>query len=115
MPKSSSIKIGDVFTIKGSQISKIYDKNKMSVHFQGMSKTLQFPHTIAVQGAPTCSVGISPDGLYNRLNDAGRLILMNSNAIQLASAPFIRIEGEEDRDSPSKTGTWIRTEELPPP
>jgi uncharacterized protein (DUF608 family) len=63
----------------------------MLVHFQGMSKTLQFPQTIALQGAPTCSIGISPDGLYNRLNDAGRLILLNQNAIQFASAPFIRI------------------------
>jgi uncharacterized protein (DUF608 family) len=66
----------------------------MGVHFQGMSKTLQFPHTIALQGAPTCSMGISPDGLYNRLNNAGRLILLNQNAIQLASAPFIRIGDE---------------------
>jgi hypothetical protein len=92
MPKSSGIKISDVFTIKGAEISEIYDKNKMAVHFQGMSKTLLFPHTIALQGAPTCSVGISPDGLYNRLNNAGRLILLEQNAIQFASAPFIRID-----------------------
>jgi uncharacterized protein (DUF608 family) len=98
MPKSSSIEIKDVFTIKGAQISEIYDKNKMSVHFQGMSKTLQFPHTIALQGAPTCSVGLSPDGLYNRVNNAGRLILMNQNAIQFASAPFVRIGGEEKEE-----------------
>ncbi|OHB58255.1 MAG: hypothetical protein A2173_09200 [Planctomycetes bacterium RBG_13_44_8b] len=86
-----SLKISDVFTISGTQISDIYIKNKMSVHFQGMSKTLQFPHTIALQGAPTLSVGISPEGLYNRLNNAGRIILLNQNAIQFASAPFIRI------------------------
>jgi uncharacterized protein (DUF608 family) len=92
MPKPYSIKVSDVFTISGAQISDIYIKNKMTVHFQGMSKTLQFPHTIALQGAPTCSIGISPEGLYNRLNDAGRLILLNQNAIQFASAPFIRID-----------------------
>jgi hypothetical protein len=91
MPRSGSLKTSDVFTISGSRISEIYVDNQMLVHFQGMSKTLQFPHTIALQGAPTCSVGISPDGLYNRLNDAGRLILLNQNAIQLGSAPFIRI------------------------
>lgn len=91
MPKESSLKISDVFTISGAQIPEIYVKNKMMVHFQGMSKTLQFPHTIFLQGAPTCSIGISPDGLYNRLNNAGRLILLNQNAIQFASAPFIRI------------------------
>jgi uncharacterized protein (DUF608 family) len=96
MPESSSLKISDVFTISGAQISKIYNENKMRVHFQGMSKTLQFPHTIALQGAPTCSIGISPDGLYNRLNDAGRLILLNQNAIQFGSAPFIRISADED-------------------
>jgi hypothetical protein len=90
MSAARSLKISDVFTISGSQISEIYVKNRMRVHFQGMSKTLQFPHTIALQGAPTCSVGISPEGLYNRLNNAGRLILLNQNAIQLASAPFIR-------------------------
>ena len=59
------IKISDVFTISGRQISKIYKDNKMTVHFQGMSKTLQFPQTIALEGAPTCSIGISPEGLYN--------------------------------------------------
>ena len=91
MPRTSTLKISDVFRISGAQISGIYEKNKMTVHFQGMSKTLQFPHTIALQGAPTYSIGISPEGLYNRLNDAGRLILLNQNAIQFASAPFIRI------------------------
>ena len=94
MSKAGSLTIGDVFTISGKQISDIYDKNKMTVHFQGMSKTLQFPHTIALQGAPTCSIGISPEGLYNRLNNAGRLILLNQNAIQLGSAPFIRVDDE---------------------
>ena len=96
------IKISDVFTISGRQISKIYKDNKMTVHFQGMSKTLQFPQTIALEGAPTCSIGISPEGLYNRLNDAGRLILLNQNAIQFGSAPFIKItadpNAEDERD-----------------
>ncbi len=91
MTKSYSFKTNDVYTISGKQISDIYVKNKMTVHFQGMSKTLQFPHTIALQGAPTCSIGISPEGLYNRLNNAGRLILLNQNAIRFASAPFIRV------------------------
>ncbi|MBN1764489.1 MAG: hypothetical protein JW860_04465 [Sedimentisphaerales bacterium] len=89
-----TLKISDPFTISGAQISDIYVKNKMTVHFQGMSKTLQFPQTIALQGAPTCSIGLSPEGLYNRLNNAGRLILLNQNAIQLASAPFIRVDDE---------------------
>jgi hypothetical protein len=94
MSQADSLKISDVFTIRGSQISDIYVKNRMTVHFQGMSKTLLFPQTIALQGAPTCSIGISPQGLYNRLNNAGRLILLNQNAIQLGSAPFIRIGGK---------------------
>ena len=95
MPAPRRLKISDVFTISGAQISEIYAKNKMGVHFQGMSKTLPFPHTIALQGAPTCSIGISPDGLYNRLNNAGRLILLNQNAIQLGSAPFVRVGDKE--------------------
>jgi uncharacterized protein (DUF608 family) len=33
--------------------------------------------------------------LYNRLNNAGRLILLNQNAIQLGSAPFVRINEDE--------------------
>jgi hypothetical protein len=91
MPRSAEFDVREIFTIPGAKIAAIYEKNKMTVHFQGMSKTLQFPQTVALQGAPTCSVGISPYGLYNRLNDAGRLILMNQKAVQYASAPFLRI------------------------
>src|SRR5690554_4768207 len=95
MSEAENLQIRDFFTISGSQISDAYVKNRMVVHFQGMSKTLQFPQTIALLGAPTLSVGISPEGLYNRLNDAGRLILLYHNGIQLGSAPFIRI-GEKE-------------------
>jgi len=91
MPKSTGFDIRDIYTIPGDKIAAIYERNKMGVHFQGMSKTLQFPQTVALQGAPTCSIGISPYGLYNRLNDAGRLIMLNQKAVQFASAPFIRI------------------------
>ncbi len=95
MASSSGFKPSDIFTITGSDIASIYEKNKMTVHFQGMSKTLQFPQTVALQGAPTCSVGISPYGLYNRLNDAGRLIMLNQKAVQYASAPFIRVGDDQ--------------------
>jgi hypothetical protein len=91
MAKAGGLKMSDVFTISGAQIPDIYVKNKMSVHFQGMSKTMDFPLTIFLQGAPTCSIGISPEGLYNRINDAGRLVYINQKAIQLASAPIVRI------------------------
>jgi len=91
MPKSAAFDVRDIYTIAGPRIAAIYEQNKMAVHFQGMSKTLQFPQTVALQGAPTCSIGISPYGLYNRLNDAGRLIMLNQKAIQFASAPFVRI------------------------
>ncbi len=93
-----SLRTSDVFTVPGPEVRRIYVENRMTVHFQGMSKTLQFPHTIALQGAPTCSIGISPEGLYNRLNDAGRLILLNQNAIQFGSAPFVRV-GDKTRDA----------------
>src|SRR5512137_3069627 len=95
MPKkSAAFNLHDLYTIPGPKIASIYEKNKMTVHFQGMSKTLQFPQTVALQGAPTCSIGISPYGLYNRLNNAGRLILLNQKAIQFASAPFVRVGGK---------------------
>src|SRR5512137_668244 len=92
MPKkSAAFNLHDLYTIPGPKIASIYEKNKMTVHFQGMSKTLQFPQTVALQGAPTCSIGISPYGLYNRLNDAGRLIMLNQKAVQFGSAPYVRI------------------------
>ncbi len=91
MPKPAAFDVREIYTISGPRIAAIYEQAKMTVHFQGMSKTLQFPHTVALQGAPTCSIGISPYGLYNRLNDAGRLIMLNQKAVQFASAPFIRI------------------------
>jgi uncharacterized protein (DUF608 family) len=92
MAKSSAFAIRDIYTIDGPKITDIYKKNNMTVHFQGMSKTLQFPQTVGLQGAPTCSIGISPYGLYNRLNDAGRLIMLNQKAIQFGSVPYIRID-----------------------
>ena len=95
MPRPYSLKTSDLFTISGAQIPAIYVKNKMAVHFQGMSKTMDFPLTIFLQGAPTCSVGISPEGLYNRINDAGRLVYINQKAMQLASAPIVRIGDEK--------------------
>jgi hypothetical protein len=91
MPQPGGFSIRDIYMISGTQAAAVYEKNRMTVHFQGMSKTLQFPQTVALQGAPTCSVGISPYGLYNRLNDAGRLILLNQKAVQFGSAPFVRI------------------------
>jgi len=94
MSQSKSFDIRDIYTIDGSQIEEIYEKNNMTVHFQGMSKCLEFPQTVALQGAPTCSIGISPYGLYNRFNDAGRLIMLNQKAIQFGSAPYIRIDDE---------------------
>jgi uncharacterized protein (DUF608 family) len=94
MPKAKSVTPSDIYAIPGPEIRKRYVDNRMSVHFQGMSKTLQFPPTIALMGAPTCSVGISPEGLYNRLNNAGRLILLYHNGIQLGSAPFVRVAGK---------------------
>jgi uncharacterized protein (DUF608 family) len=95
MPKANSVKTTDIYTIPGPEIRRRYADNRMLVHFQGMSKTLQFPPTIALLGAPTCSIGISPEGLYNRLNDAGRLIMLNHNGIQFASAPFVIVAGKK--------------------
>jgi uncharacterized protein (DUF608 family) len=91
MPKPEAFDVREIYTISGPKIAAIYEKDRMTVHFQGMSKTLQFPQTVALQGAPTCSIGISPYGLYNRFNDAGRLIMLNQKAVQFGSAPYVRI------------------------
>ena len=91
--KSTEFNLRDIYTISGTEVVNIYEKNKMAVHFQGMSKTLQFPQTVALQGAPTCSIGINPYGLYNRLNDAGRTYHAEpDSAVQFGSAPYIRID-----------------------
>jgi len=113
MPKSAAFDIRDIYTITGTQIATIYEKNKMAVHFQGMSKTLQFPQTVALQGAPTCSIGISPYGLYNRLNDAGRLIMLNQKTVQFGSAPFVRIGDKLTMLTQAKPGASELPEDVP--
>lgn len=113
MPKSTVFNIRDIYTIAGPKIAAIYERNKMGVHFQGMSKTLQFPQTAALQGAPTCSIGLSPHGLYNRLNDAGRLILLNQKAVQFASAPFARINGKLTMLTQARPGASELPEDIP--
>src|SRR5579862_410247 len=113
MPKPAAFDIRDIYTITGTEVATIYEKNKMAVHFQGMSKTLQFPQTVALQGAPTCSIGISPHGLYNRLNDAGRLIMLNQKTVQFGSAPFVRIGDKLTMLTQAKPGASELPEDVP--
>ena len=113
MPKSTGFDIRDIYTIRGDKIAAIYERNKMAVHFQGMSKCLQFPQTVALQGAPTCSIGISPYGLYNRLNDAGRLIMLTQKAVEFASAPFIRIGGQCTMLTQKEPGATELSDDIP--
>ena len=113
MPKPTAFDVRDLYTIAGPQITAIYEQNKMAVHFQGMSKTLQFPQTVALQGAPTCSIGISPYGLYNRLNDAGRLIMLNQKAVQFGSAPFVRIGDNFTMLTQAKPGISELPDDIP--
>ena len=49
MPKSTPFNIRDIYTIDGTEIAAIYEQNKMAVHFQGMSKCLLFPQTVALR------------------------------------------------------------------
>jgi uncharacterized protein (DUF608 family) len=113
MSKAKSFDIRDIYTITGPKITEIYEKKKMTVHFQGMSKTLQFPQTVALQGAPTCSIGISPYGLYNRLNDAGRLIMLNQKAVQFGSVPYIRIGDERTMLTQKQPGENELPDDIP--
>jgi len=84
-----------ICTFSRRQISNAFTENHMTVYPQGMSKCLKFSKTVALSGTPTLSVGISPEGLYNRLNDAGRLILLEQNAALFGSAPFIRVHDQK--------------------
>ncbi|MBN1999120.1 hypothetical protein JW935_16290 [candidate division KSB1 bacterium] len=113
MSQNKFFDLRDIYTIDGPKITEIYEKNKMTVHFQGMSKTLQFPQTVALQGAPTCSIGISPYGLYNRLNDAGRLIMLNQKAVQFGSVPYIRIDGENTMLTQKQPGEIELPDDIP--
>ena len=112
-PGSAAFDAREIYTITGPEIAAIYERNKMAVHFQGMSKTLQFPQTVALQGAPTCSIGISPYGLYNRFNDAGRLILLNQKGIQFGSAPFVRIGDKLTMLTQAKPGLSELPDDIP--
>ena len=113
MPKLTAFAVRDIYTISGTEIATIYEKNRMAVHFQGMSKTLQFPQTVALQGAPTCSIGISPYGFYNRLNDAGRLIMLNQKAVQFGSVPFVRLGDQLTMLTQAKPGISELPDDVP--
>jgi uncharacterized protein (DUF608 family) len=112
-PKSAGFDVRDIYTITGTETATIYEKNRMAVHFQGMSKTLQFPQTVALQGAPTCSIGISPYGFYNRFNDAGRLIMLNQKAVQFGSVPFVRIGDQSTLLTQAKPGISELPDDVP--
>ena len=36
-PKSTGFDVRDIYTITGTETATIYEKNRMAVHFQGMS------------------------------------------------------------------------------
>jgi hypothetical protein len=91
MPKSTGFDMRDIYTIPGAKIAAIYEQTKWRFTSRACPRPCSSRKRSALQGAPTCSIGISPYGLYNRLNDAGRLIMLNQKAVQFASAPFIRI------------------------
>lgn len=97
-PKSSNVRVSynmkNFFRMIGPEISKIYKEMKMKVHHQGAGTTLQFPDTLYLGGSPTLSFGVGPDGAINRLNNAGRMVTLKSQSIQLASIPSIRVDGK---------------------
>jgi uncharacterized protein (DUF608 family) len=83
------------YTLKGSRISDVYETNKMRVHNQGFYLSVYSPQTIVKAGTLTLSAVISPQGAITGMIDAGALIFLNDNPLQLASIPFVRINGNE--------------------
>ncbi len=83
------------YSLEGSRIIEVYDTNKMRVHNQGHYLSVASPQAIAKEGTLTLSVIISPHGTITGMIDAGALIFLNDNPLQLASVPFVRINDEE--------------------
>jgi len=79
------------FSLQGSRITDVYRKNRMGVHNQGHYLSVSSPLAIAKEGTLTLAAVISPDGTINGLIDAGALVFLNDNPLQLASVPFVRI------------------------
>jgi len=80
MPKANRVATTDIYTITARRSGGATSTTRCRCIFRGCPRPFSPPHDRA-HGAPTCSVGISPEGLYNRLNDAGRLILLNHNGV----------------------------------
>ncbi|NLE00433.1 MAG: hypothetical protein GX640_11215 [Fibrobacter sp.] len=80
------------YTLRGKKINDVYVKNRMGVHNQGHYLSVSSPQTIAKQGTLTLSMVLSPSGTVSGLIDAGSLIFLNDNPLQLASIPFVRID-----------------------
>jgi uncharacterized protein (DUF608 family) len=86
-----SERIQRYFTLKGTAIEDVYVKNKMGVHNQGHYLSVSSPLAIAKEGTLTLAAVISPEGAVTGIIDAGALIFLNDNPLQLASVPYLRI------------------------
>ena len=105
MPKSSAFNIRDIYTIDGTEDRQpSTSRTRWRCTFRACPSPCSFRKRWRLQGAPTCSIGISPYGLYNRLNDAGRLIMLNQKAVQFGSAPFVRVGDKLHNADPEATG-----------
>ena len=84
--------IRKIYSLKGSRITTVYEKNRMGIHNQGHYLSVSSPQAIAQEGTLTLSVTVSPYGTVTGIKDAGALIFLNDNPLRLASVPFIRID-----------------------
>jgi uncharacterized protein (DUF608 family) len=92
-----SKRIQQFYTLNGVRIKEVYGKNRMGVHNQGHYLSVSSPLAIAKEGTLTLSVIISPDGTVSGLIDAGALIFLNDNPLQLGSIPYVRIGNDTCR------------------
>jgi len=83
------------YSLSGQKINDVYIKNRMGVHNQGHYLSVSSPQTIAKEGTLTLSLIISPAGAVTGMIDAGSLIFLNDNPLQLASIPFVQINDDE--------------------
>jgi uncharacterized protein (DUF608 family) len=118
MKKSDAISesIGRFYSVAGSQITSVYETNKMGVHNQGHYLSVASPQSIVKQGTLTLSIIISPQGAMTGMIDAGALIFLNDNPLRLASIPFVRIgDGEQFMLTSQSLSSFCNPDDFPLP
>ncbi len=109
-------KISRFFTLQGNRIKNVYEENKMAVHNQGHYLSVASPQAIAKEGTLSLSLIISPYGAATGIIDAGSLIFLNDHPFQMASIPFVSVDGSSPRMLTSyRTDKFTSPDDFPLP